>query len=343
MSNPELTLDGDAADARARLLAVLETDATSVEFFQAVRLLEQLFPEASPVGGFGGPAGEAVRFRVATSLAYPASEIRALGLRDDAPADMEVTFFGLTGPSGVLPRPYTEHVIARVASRDGALRDFLDLFHHRLLSLFYRAWRKTRPVGLDVGGGAGWLTAHLRAFVGLGTPGVADQLPFPDEALLHYAGLFAPRPRSAAALRQLVADYFEVPAEVEQFVGAWYPLAAGTQCALGEDGPSARLGEGSVVGDEVYDQHGRVRVRLGPLPLPRYAEFLPTGSAHEPLRALVRLFGGEDVDFELQLVLERDEVPGCVLGDDAVPPLGWSTWLRTRPMARDPDEAILPL
>jgi type VI secretion system protein ImpH len=335
--------DNGAADARARLLDVLATHGTSVEFFQAVQLLERLFPDAVPVGGFRGPAREVVRFRASPSLAFPASEIRALTLRDGQAADMEVTFLGLTGPSGVLPRPYTEQLIGRVVSRDGALRDFLDIFHHRLTSLFYRASRKTRPVAPTIGGGAAWLTTYLRAVLGLGTPGVSDRLPFPDEALLYYAGLLAPRPRSAAALRQLVAAHFGVPAEVEQFVGAWYPLASGTQCALGEDAPSAVLGQGSVVGDEVYDQHGRVRVRLGPLTLRQYTDFLPSGNAYESLRAIVRLFGGDDVDFELQLVLLRADVPSVVLGDDDAPPLGWSTWLRTREMERDADDAVLPL
>ena len=65
-------------------------------------------------------------------------------------------------------------------------------------------------------------------------------------------------PRSAAALRQVLADYFDVPVEIEQFVGAWYPVDAESQCCLGEGGGySEQLGFGAVVGDEVWDQQSR--------------------------------------------------------------------------------------
>ncbi|GJG86583.1 hypothetical protein tb265_17640 [Gemmatimonadetes bacterium T265] len=340
---------GDApgrVPARDRLRALLAAEDTSFGFFRAVELLEQLHPERAPVGGFGDPADEVARFGAKPSLAFPAAELRVVDLPADAPAALEVTFLGLTGPSGVLPNYYTEQVMARVAARDTTLRDFLDLFHHRLVSLFYRAWRKTRPQGTGAGalaGGSAWLTAHLRDLVGLGTPGLQDRLPVPDEALLYYAGLLVPQPRSASALRQLLSEYFGVHTEVEQFVGGWYALAPGTQCALGEDDASTRLGDGAVAGDEVYDQQGRVRVRLGPLTRAQYASFLPTGGARAALGALVRLFAGDALDVELQLVLARDEVPALVLGDPDAPPLGWCTWLRARPMARDPDDAVLAL
>jgi type VI secretion system protein ImpH len=99
---------------------------------------------------------------------------------------------------------------------------------------------------------------------------------------------------------------------------------------------------GAVAGDEIWDQQARVRVRLGPLTREQFDSFLPTGSAHEPLQAIVRFFSHAQFDFEAQLVLDRDEVPGLVLGD-ADRPLGWTTWIRTRPGAGDADETILTL
>jgi type VI secretion system protein ImpH len=326
--------------ARTRLRALLERPGGDVDFPQVVRLLELLDPGARPVGGFEAPNDEVARFGAAASLAFPATEVRALELRDGAPARVEVTFLGLTGPSGALPTPYTEQVIDRVAARDTGLRDFLDIFNHRLLSLFYRAWRKTRPGGAGPGGGAGWLTTLLRDIVGLGTSRLHDRLPLPDAALVYYAGLLGPRPRSAAALRQLLADFFGVPVEVEQFIGGWYPLAPGTQCALGDESAPALLGESVLVGDEAYDVQARARVRIGPLAGARYAEFLPSGGAHRPLCALLELFD-PDVEFEIQLVLARDAVPRIVLGDGDAPSLGWTTWLRPRPLEHDADDTVL--
>jgi type VI secretion system protein ImpH len=187
------------------------------------------------------------------------------------------------------------------------------------------------------------LTAHLRDLLGLGTVGLAERLPLPDETLLYYAGLLAPRARSATALRQLVSDYFGVPCAIDELVGAWYPLAPGTQCALGADDESAQLGVGSVVGDAVWDHLARVRLRLGPLTRAQYDDFLPGGRAHAALRPLARFFTGDELDVELQLVLLRDEVPACVLGDEAGGALGWGCWLSTRPPAHDPADTVLLL
>jgi type VI secretion system protein ImpH len=148
------------------------------------------------------------------------------------------------------------------------------------------------------------------------------------------------------ALESLLADFFGVPAAIEQFVGGWYPLEVAAQCALGEeDGASSQLGLGAVAGDEVWDQQSRARIRLGPLTRAQYDALLPNGSAHAELRSLVHFFGGGEIDFELQLVLARDEVPAVALGvdgDDA-PPLAWCTWLGPSRLRRDPDDTVLTL
>jgi type VI secretion system protein ImpH len=337
-----------------KLLGSLFGDPQGFEFFQAVHLLERLYPECAPVGEFADPNDEVVRFETPSGVAFPASEIRSLEqATDDGPARMTVNFFGLTGPQGVLPLDYSLYAAARGRAGDHALKDFLGLFEHRLISLFYRAWAKSHPTagfGRSATSDAGaeaertrdWLTAQLLSVVGLGTPGLQNRLPLSDESLLYYAGLLSLPSRPAAALEQLIGDHFDVPCEVEQFVGAWYPLSRSAQTALGDELGS--LGGGAVAGDEVWDQQGRVRVRIGPLTRLRYDEFLPGGGSHEALRALTRFYGNDQFDFEIQLVLARDEAPRFQLGaDDAPLPLGWCTWLRTAPLDHDPDDALFTL
>ena len=329
---------------RSALLALLEDDPNGIEFFHAVRILERLAPERAPVGGFADPDDEVVRFTVPPSIAFPASEIQSLHRADDAPARMAVNFLGLTGPLGVLPYAYTLAVSARARARDTALRDFLDLFHHRLVSLFYRAWRKYRFTVGPSDAPFDPLAAHVADLVGLGTAGLRGRTTVQDQTLLFYAGLLAPHRRSAVGLEQLVSDYFSVPAAVEQFVGDWYPLAVRDRCALDDEQRSASscLGLGAVVGDEVWDPQARVRVRLGPLRRAQYDDFLPGGAALQRLRDLVRLYTDDQLDVEVQLVLRHDDVPGCTLGGDVLP-LGWTTWLRTAPAARDADDAVFTL
>jgi type VI secretion system protein ImpH len=322
----------------------LREDPCSFEFFQAVTLLQRLRKNCQAVGRFSNPDEEAVRFHVNNQLAFPASQVQGIDWPDGALPQLTVNFMGLTGPLGVLPYSYSELMLERMRAKDSTLQDFFDIFNHRMISFFYRAWEKYRfPVTYCLGD-EDRFTQRLLDFVGLGTPGLQDRQAMPDEALLHYVGLLALQPRSAAALEQILGDYFEVPVEVEQFVGAWYPLAPANQSQVEEgDGEAHQLGVGAVVGDEVWDQQARVRIKLGPMDLTRYRDFLPQGSAHEPLRAFTRFYSNDEFDFEIELILQREDVPACSVGSEgqSAPQLGWVTWLKTVPFEREACDTIL--
>lgn len=324
----------------------LGAEPTAFGFFQAVRTLERMRPGRARIGRFADPADEVVRFSVHPSIAFPPSELHGLTWGEDGAARMSVSFMGLTGPQGVLPLHYTLLLRQRARTKDEAPGAFLDLFHHRALSLFYRAWEKHRVPLPAERGEEGPLRRHLLDVVGEGGD-PAGPRPAPEEALVFYAGLFAPLPRGAVALEQLLGECFGVPARVEQFVGGWYPLAAPEQCVLGEDGGSAadQLGLGAVVGDEVWHPQSGIRIRLGPLAKREYDRFLPTGSAYPLVRRLVRFYTHDQFECELQLVLARGEVPACVIGaeDGAAEPLGWSTWAKSRDFTRDADDTVLAL
>lgn len=325
------------------------------EFFQAVRLLERLSPDRAPVGRFSVPGTEVARFEVNQEMGFPASPIEGIEFVEGQPARVKVNFMGLTGPQGVLPLYYTELMRERLRARDHSAVSFLDIFNHRMISLFYQAWEKYRfPIAYERGD-RDRFSHHLLDLIGLGTQGLENRQPLPDDSLIFYTGLLGQRARSASALRNLVADYFDVPCEVEQFIGGWYPLIEETQCRLDAEDVtiSEQLGFGAVVGDEVYDQQSAVRIVLGPLSLEQYCGFLPNGVGHEPLKALARLFGGPTIDFEVKLILAKDEVPECHIGPR--PPavreeeeftleniqLGWTSWVKTAPRHADAADAIL--
>jgi type VI secretion system protein ImpH len=345
---PAAPAEAAPAELRARLTELeraLREDPHSFGFFQAVRLLERLHPERARVGGFDDPTREVVRFGVPARLSFPASEIQDLELDGDGPARMGVNFLGLTGPQGVLPHSYTLLAQDRLRQKDGALVDFLDLFHHRILSLFYRAWRKYRFTVAREDGVEDRLADHLLDLIGLGLDTTRGRLPISDEALLSRAGLLLPQARGAASAQQLLEDFFQVPVLIEQFVGGWFRIPEADCCALDDetDGTANRLGS-AVVGDEVWDAQAGVRVRIGPLSRTRYDEFLPGGAAHRELAALLRFFSHDQFEFQVQLVLAADDVPGLRPGDDDEQPrLGWSTWIRTAPRVRDADETIFTL
>ncbi len=335
----------DAAVALRRVARELLERPAAFEFFQAVRLLERLRPDLDRVGRGADPAAEAVRFAASTAMPFPASEIQALEMAEGEQARMTVNFMGLTGPSGVMPYEYTLLVAERQRARDTAPAAFLDMFHHRIIALFYRAWRKYRFVVDREQGEPDQLQGRVLDLVGMGLESELDASPVPPETLAFYAGLLSLQPRGAAALETVLEDMIEAPVRVEQFAGGWYPLPPSDWCAVGEEsGPSSQLGAGAVVGDEVWDPQGRVRLRVGPLDRSRFDEFLPGGRSHAAVAALARFYGHEQFEFEIQLVLDGDEVPGVRLGGpDADTRLGWTTWIRTAPRARDADETTLRL
>lgn len=320
-------------------------DPYRFRFFQAVRLLETVGSGRPRIGSDGPPGREAVRFAIERSLSFPAAEILDLEQGSDgAPAKMTVRFLGLTGPQGVLPRHYTELVIARTRQKDHALADFLDLFNHRAISLFYRSWRKYRSY-TDVDPElTGEFANAIFSLIGLGTRGLRGRLAVPDATLLFYGGLIAQRPHSVSALEGLLEDYFDgIPARLVQFVGQWLALDPDSLTRIGRLGQNNRLGVDTVVGSKVWDTQSRFRVRLGPMDYRNFCAFLPNGGASRALLEMTRFFVGPEYDFEFQLVLLASEVPGCELGSrgPGAARLGWSTWLKSKEFGRDVDDAIL--
>ncbi len=333
--------------ALAEVREMLFREPYSFDFFQAVRLLGQMQPDRTPVGRYANPRDETVRFGAHASVNFPASQIQSLKERPEEAPEMVVNFMGLFGPLGVLPNHMTELIAGRVRLHDTGLRDFFDLFNHRMTSFFYQAWEKHHfTVGYERDRNDP-VTQSLLGLVGLGTPGMRQRQPVRDELFVFYAGLFGLAPKSALALEAMLGDYFDVQVEVEPFIGTWRKLDEPEQCVLGEDfAESASLGFGVVAGDEVWDRGSRVRLKFGPLSAEKYREFLPTGSAWPGLQAIVRSFCGNDLEFEIQLILKREDVPVCELGkeDEGGPLLGWFSWMKSKPFFdRDPDDTILLL
>jgi type VI secretion system protein ImpH len=326
------------------LTDVLFAEPYRFEFFQAVRLLERIAPERHAVGRYSEPAGEAVRFRTRTSLGFAPSQIHKLSRTsedENAPSQMMVAFMGLAGRAGVLPHHYTEMLIERSRYKDTALAEFFDLFNHRMISLFYRAWEKYRfPVAYERGA-EDRFTEFLFDIIGMGTRGLRKRQSFADEILLFYGGLFAARPHSASAMEAVLGDYFGATAHVAQFSGQWLKLDDESLTRLGT--ANAALGVTTVAGTRVWDVQSKFELQFGPLTFKEFTGFLPTGSAFKPAAELTRLLAGQEFDFAMRLTLKADEVPGCVLTTRAkrAPRLGWTTWLKTSPFPEDDSQVVL--
>lgn len=260
----------------------------------------------------------------------------------ERPPEMTVAFIGLIGSMGVLPSHITELVAERARYKDRALWEFLDLFNHRIGSLFYRAWERHRFHIAFERGAHDSFTEHLFDLIGMGTRGLRGRMNMPDQGLLLYSGLISQRPHSATALASIIGDYFRVPAQVEQFAGQWLDLDADSLCRLGV--ANSQLGFGTIAGARVWDVVSKFRVRLGAMTLDEFNSLIPSGVNFRRAVELTRFIAGAELDFDLQLTLKRNEVPACILGGantSAAPRLGWTTWLKTQPFAHDDSQVVL--
>jgi len=324
------------------LRKTLDEEPFRVHFFQAVRMLQRMEKELRPVGYFVTPQGETIRFSARTSLAFPPSEIYQLQRMENGQMSMTVEFMGLCAAISVMPAPYTEFLLERIRQKDHAMEDFLNIFNHRMISFFYRGWEKYRFFIEYERTRDDRLSTRLMDLLGLGTEGLRDRGGVPDAAYLNYTALLARHVRTAASLQQILEDYFGVDVHIQQFAGTWRKLSSENQtCFTGFGGPSERLGVGVVAGDEVWDHHGRIRISLGPMRFEQYLKFLPGQEAYHELVAWLKFYSNGSYETEVQLILAREDAPSCELGSGGQkrPQLGFVSWLKTRPLNRDPADA----
>jgi type VI secretion system protein ImpH len=346
----------------------LSKDPWRFEFHQAMRVLLRNSDHGRALGGADRRFDlnrEPVRIGANASLAFPASDIQSLQ-EALAPGDtpkMKVNFLGLTGPTGVLPLPYTEFLIEREVEGDNGPAEFLDVFNHRMALLFYFAWEKYRsPVASEREVEHDMFRQILLSLVGLGTDHLQNRQQLPDAFFVNYAALLAIQPRSASALRSILSDYFGVPVEVQQFAGTWFLLDEGSRTQFQDDeSDSQRVGHGVVVSEQYWSQESMVRLRLGPLDLPTYRLFLPGGAdgLHPPgrnftlLQEICRFFSRDEMVFEAQLILDKNKVPAAALdGEEQVAvaeggatgcQLGWTTWVKSAPFERNAEDVVIRL
>lgn len=340
-------------------------------FHQAVRLLEAQRPDAVPVGDGHDWNAEAVRFRGRLERSFPAADLTALTpAKGPAPPTLTVAFMGLAGAFGPLPAPLAELILERARRGDEGARDFLDIFHHRLLSILARAKRAHTPV---LQGGRNWRNAgdesargprgrgrpedsafadYLWALLGLLTPGLRTSLGRKPHArmggqersLLALAGLLNQWPVSLHAVERVMETHFGLKVRGVPLVGRWIPLAADQRTSLGRFGTNNALGQGAVLGGKVWDQSAAIRLDLGPMALSRMRAFLPGGDAHRAARTLLGFMLGGSVEVDMALHLPPREVPGTRLSADPAKAaaLGWTSFVTTR-LRRRPGLATLRL
>ncbi|MCS6996977.1 MAG: type VI secretion system baseplate subunit TssG [Casimicrobiaceae bacterium] len=357
--HPDRSGASKRAARRAWLWQLLERSAPDVDFYVALRHVDAFLDTDVPLGRAARPIEEPIRLSQYPSLIFAPSALhRFEPSRSGEPYEgrLSVYHFGLFGPNGPLPTHLTEYVQERlIHHQDPTLLRFLDLFQHRMLLLFYRAWADCQStVSLDRPG-KDRFTRYVASLTGYGQPTLRDRDSVPDHWKFGLSGHLVRMTRNAEGLRASLMAILRVAVEVVPFVPHWLRLDEAERTRLGGiqvSGPasaqrvetgaqSSRLGRGAVAGERVLDVQHRFRIRIGPLTYEAFERFLPGREAFVQLRDFVRNYIGMELAWDAQLILRREQVPTARLG--AFVRLGWSSWLAmpSERRLRDADEVFL--
>lgn len=331
--------DGRAPDES--LIPGLEETPYRYDFYQVVRRYECAHLDWPRVGKSQKPAQDPLRFGQTPSLAFAPAAISEFHRDGGAAAPhLLINFMGLLGPNGPLPLHITQYIRDRLHNfHDPTISAFLDVFHHRAISLFYRAWAMCQPTVNGDRPDDDRMAFYMNCLIGLGFPGLVDRDAVPDDAKRYFTGRLALQTHNAEGLEAILADFFNLPVRISQFIGHWVELPDEYRCKLGASPLTGSLGRSSLVGTRYWDVRQKFRIVLGPLSLDDYKRFLPSGSSFPALRDWVRNYVGLHLKWDVQLILMPRQVPRLSLGESGQ--LGWTTWLASDGFERPAEDLIL--
>ena len=315
------------------------------DFYQVMRRFEAEHPHLPRLGEAMRPADEPLRVSQSPELTFAPAPLHALKLRAGGVPILSQRIFGLLGPNGPLPIHLTELTRDRARQHgDAVLQRFMDLLSHRFTLLFYRAWAQAQPtLSLDRPGDTHFVR-RLGALSGLGTSTLMARDAAGDASKLHFTGRLARHVRDAEGLLAWCRSQFDATVRIEQWCGHWMPLARDERSRLmaaARDRAGQGLGQGAVLGSNVWDVQHKFRIVIGPLRLSSYLAFLPGGADIERLQAIVRQWVGIELDWDLRLILARADVPRLRLGGDKPGMLGRTAWLGAYRRSADADDLTI--
>lgn len=304
-----------------------ENSITTMDFYRAVRLLDAAHPDLPRTGEAFNPAQEPIRFGQKPELVFARTPIDSfVPATETSPPRLHVNFLGLFGPNGPLPLHLTAHARSRARHHgDRTFAAFCDIFHHRMIALFYRAWM-VNQLAADLDRPDKQTFAH---YIGsfFGADGAASPGAVPLNAKLYYTGRLSCPTRNIEGLESIISEFFSVPAAIETHVGRWLPLPENCYCGLGGGATDSALGQTAIIGTRVWDTQLSFRVHLGPMRYADYCRLLPRGDSFRRLREWIHNYAGEELYWDVRLILRADEVPMLKLS--GAHQLGHTTWLHS--------------
>ncbi|WEE00508.1 type VI secretion system baseplate subunit TssG [Taylorella equigenitalis] len=291
-------------------------------FYQVLRYLDAKHQLRKPIGRNTSPSHEPFRMRQEPSMIFAPSNLTRVDIHDNGrPPTISILGFGLWGPNGPLPLHLTEYAKERIYHhRDKTLSAFTDIFHHRLITLFYRAWADAQnTVGLDLPNSP--FKKYIGSFIGLGIPKALNNDSISDSAKLYFSSHLLRQTRNPEGLTQMLRKYFEVPVNILEFIPQWIFIEKNERSTLNG---TVQLGVNCIIGTQVRDVQHKFRIQIGPVNRAKFESFFPGTKNAKQLIEWVRLYVGYEFAWDVQLIL-LDEFRGQTrLGRNAL--LGLSSF-----------------
>lgn len=305
-------------------------------FYEAMRLIECYHRDKDRMGETLRPKDDVIRLGQSPSSAFAPSTLASAKLEAKEIIHLKVYFFGMFGPNGALPLHLTEYANDRVKNaRDESLIHFMDIFHHRLLSLFYRAWANKEPTVHYDRPEQDRFHSYTGSLLGIGTPEMQDRDRMPDNSKMHYAGHMSTQTRHAEGLASVLQSYFKVPVSIQEFIGEWLEIPEQSRCYLGMSLDGGKLGEDAVLGGKSWQRQYKFRVAIGPMDIDEYEGLLPGKEKLKQVATILKNYLGLEMTWDVNLILKKEDIPKTILGNYGQ--LGWTSWLNSQPPKVDSD------
>lgn len=220
------------------------------------------------------------------------------------------------------------------------LRDFLDIFNHRLVSLYYRATKKYQPYRETHNDKTDQFTEQLFALIGAPDANERANSPLDWSKLIRFSSLLALKQATAERLSKVIAGYFALEqVAVKEGVLRFAQIPEQQRSRLGQQGMC--LSDSFMLGEKVPDRSNKFTVILKGLNLQTFNDFLPpkaelnapqTGKNYHALKALIEFIAPPQMLYDI--ALELNEIPEFILGGVPFCRLGWSTWAGEHPQQK---------
>jgi len=337
------------------LVKKIESEPWRFDFFQLVRLLERQAHQSDEhakhsVGEFAPATSEPVQFKSNPHLNFEPAPINAVRKKEgrqnrDANDqsseqwELDVNFLGLNGSAGVLPFHYSELIIQRLRAKDHGLKDFLDIFNHRTISLFYRSWQKHRPWLKHPGKNdpvskyhVNWHQEILKGLTGLSNEQNAS-FNKPQGAWLNYAGFGAARTCNPSMLKQAIHHHFGLSVRINQFKGQWEPMPQDVRTRLSDrksNGMNNALGANALLGKRCWNAQNRFEIEIVDIEYDQFMKFSPGSHNLNALYELIKFKVGAELDFDLTLRVQESKLKTASFNAGSKPQLGWNSRLHNQ-------------